>query len=75
MKKAFIEDNAFTQALQRELPFGARKGKPVKDITSPADPTKFLTLLYIYRESNRVRVCIPLSNATNDGLFWWLRKP
>lgn len=47
MKKAFIEDNAFTQALQRELPFGARKGKPVKDITSPADPTKFLTLLYI----------------------------
>ena len=46
-EKAFIEDNAFTTALQRELQIGGREGKPVKDITSPADLTKFLTLYNI----------------------------
>jgi hypothetical protein len=46
MEKAFIKDNAFTIALQRELPFGGRERKSVKDITLPADLTKFPTLLY-----------------------------
>ena len=47
MKKAFIKDNAFTIALHRELPFGGRERKSVKDITLPADSTKFPTILYI----------------------------
>ena len=45
MKKAFIKDNAFTTALQRELPFGGRERKSVEDITLPADSTKSPTLL------------------------------
>ena len=36
-EKALKEDNALAQALQRELPFGERKRKPVRDITSSAD--------------------------------------
>ena len=43
--KAFIKDNAFTTALQRELPFGGRERRSVKDITLPADSTKTPTLL------------------------------
>ena len=45
MKKAFIKDNTFTTALQREIPFGGRDRKPAEVITLPADSTKSPTLL------------------------------